>query len=40
MVTPMNHGSTFEMHESSPMVLGVCEGCDTVEAAVDAMSEG
>ena len=36
----MIHGSTFEMHESSPMVLGVCEGCDTGEAAVEAVSEG
>ena len=29
LVTPMIHGSTFELHESSPIVLGVCEGYDT-----------
>ena len=27
----MIHGSAFELHESSPSVLGVCEGYDTVE---------
>ena len=32
----MIHGSTFEVHESSPIVLGVCEGYDTIEA----VSEG
>ena len=36
----MIHGSTFEVHESSPIVLGVCEGYDTVEAAVEAVSVG
>ena len=36
----MIHGSTLEMHKSSPIVLGVCEGYDTVEAAVEAVSEG
>ena len=36
IVTPMIHGSTFELHESSQIVLGVCEGYDTVEA----VSEG
>ena len=36
IVTPMIHGSTFEWHEGSPIVLGVCEGHDTV----DAVSEG
>ena len=36
IVTPMIHGSTFELHERSPIVLGVCEGFDTV----DACSEG
>ena len=40
IVTPMIHGSTFEVHESSPIVLGVCEGYDTVEAAVEAVSVG
>ena len=40
IVTPMIHGSTFELHESSPTALGVCEGYDTVEAAVEAVSEG
>ena len=35
-VTPMIHGSTLEMHESSPTTLGSCEGYDTVEA----VSEG
>ena len=35
-VTPMIHGSTLEMHESSPITLGSCEGYDTVEA----VSEG
>ena len=28
----MIHASTFELHESYPIVLGVCEGHDTVEA--------
>ena len=32
----MIHGSTFELHENYPIVLGVCEGYDTVEA----VSEG
>ena len=36
IVTPMIHSSTFELHESSPIVFGVCEGYDTVEA----VSEG
>ena len=36
IVTPRIHGSTFKVHESSPIVLGVCEGYDTVEA----VSEG
>ena len=36
----MIHGSTFEKHESSPIALGVFEGYDTVEAAVEAVSEG
>ena len=40
IVTPMIHGSTLEVHESSPIVLGVCERYDTVEAAVEALSEG
>ena len=31
-LTPTIHGSTFELHESSPIELGVCEGYDTVEA--------
>ena len=35
-VTPMIHGSTLEMIESSPTTLGSCEGYDTV----DAVSEG
>ena len=30
--TPTIHGSTLEMHESSPTTLGSCEGYDTVEA--------
>ena len=34
--TAMIHGSTLEMHESSPITLGACEGYDTVEA----VSEG
>ena len=33
-VTPMIHGSTLEMHESSPTTLGSCEGYDTVGDAV------
>ena len=32
IVTPMIHGSTLEMHESSPITLGSFEGYDTVEA--------
>ena len=36
IVTPRIHGSTFELHESSPIVLSVCEGYGTVEA----VSEG
>ena len=40
IVTPMIHSSTFEVHESYPIVHGVCEGYDTVEAAVVAVSEG
>ena len=36
IVTPMIHGSMFELHVSSPIVFGVCEGYDTVEA----VSEG
>ena len=32
IVTPMIHGSTLEMHESSPTTLGSCEGHDTVDA--------
>ena len=40
IVTPMIHGSTFEANESSPIELGVCEGYDTVHAAIDAVSEG
>ena len=36
IVTPMIHGSTFELHESSPIVLGVCEGY----ARLTAVSEG
>ena len=30
IVTPMIHGSTFELHKSSPIVLSVCEGDGTV----------
>ena len=37
IVTPMTHGSAFELHESSPSVLGVCEGYDT---RYEAVSEG
>ena len=31
----MIHGSTFELHVSSPIKLGVCEGYDTVEAVAE-----
>ena len=36
----MIHGFTFEVHKSSPIVHCVCEGYDTVEAAVEAVAEG
>ena len=32
IVTPMIHGSTFELHEGFPIVHSVCEGYDMVEA--------
>ena len=40
IVTPMIHGSTFEVHESSPITLSVSERYGTVEAVVEAVSEG
>ena len=36
IVTPVIHGSTFEMHASYPRTLGSCERYDTAEA----VSEG
>ena len=36
IVTPMIHGSTNELHERAPIVLGVCEGYDTVEAVSES----